>query len=69
MIAAIRVNGESQPHQATTIAALLQQQGVSLESKGIAVALNGSVVPRNAWAETPLAPGDEVEIVKPIGGG
>ena len=30
---------------------------------------NGAVVPRRAWPETALSPGDEVEIVKLFGGG
>ena len=38
-------------------------------SRGIAVALNGRVAPRQSWAETTLEAGDEVEIVKPFKGG
>lgn len=68
MTPVIRLNGKDYPHQAT-LTVLLQQQGISLEAKGIAIALNGHVVPRGSWAETPVSPGDEVEIVKPVGGG
>lgn len=36
---------------------------------GIAAAVNGEVVPRRAWAETPLADRDQVEIVTAVQGG
>ena len=35
----------------------------------VAVALNGDVVPRSSWADTPLAPGDAVEVLAPTAGG
>ncbi len=38
-------------------------------ARGLAVAVNGHVVPRHAWDATRLAPGDEVEIVKLFAGG
>lgn len=36
---------------------------------GIAVALNGSVVPRSSWDETPLSDSDSVEILTAVAGG
>jgi sulfur carrier protein len=36
---------------------------------GIAVAINGSVIPRVAWAYTTLHPGDAVEVVRARQGG
>jgi sulfur carrier protein len=36
---------------------------------GIAVAVNGVVVPRCNWVNTILSPGDTVDIVKPFQGG
>lgn len=65
---AILVNGDAQA-VADTIQALLTAHGIAAEEKGVAVAVNGAVVPRAAWAETPLAAGDEVEIVRPFKGG
>jgi sulfur carrier protein len=59
----IRVNGESEPFSATTLEALLADKAVDTGQRGIAVALNGSVVPRAAWPATALHPGDSVEIV------
>ena len=69
MSAAIRVNGAPRPLTAATVAELLREEAIDLEARGIAVALNGRVAPRHAWAETTLKAGDEVEIVKPFKGG
>lgn len=35
----------------------------------IAVAINGEFVPRSQYSERRLCSGDEVDIVKPVGGG
>ena len=37
--------------------------------RGVAVALDGEVVPRAAWAETPVRDGQRVEIVAAVQGG
>lgn len=65
----IRINGEGAPLSAATLTELLQAQGVDIDGKGIAVALNGEVVRRRAWSETRLSPGDDVEIVRVRQGG
>jgi len=65
----IRVNGESEPLAAATLAALLAEKAVDTGQRGIAVALNGAVIPRTAWPETRLRPGDNVEIVRARQGG
>jgi sulfur carrier protein len=67
--ALIRVNGESESLAAATLDALLAEKAVDTEQKGIAVALNGAVVPRAAWPATQLRPGDSVEIVRARQGG
>jgi sulfur carrier protein len=67
--ASILVNGEAEPLAAATLAALLAEKAVDTEQKGIAVALNGAVVPRAAWPETALKPRDNVEIVRARQGG
>jgi len=36
---------------------------------GVAVARNSEVVPRSQWATTPLADGDELELVTAVQGG
>jgi sulfur carrier protein len=65
----IRINGEDEPLVAATLAALLEEKAVDVAQRGIAVALNGAVVPRAAWPQTPLKPGDSVEIVRARQGG
>jgi sulfur carrier protein len=37
--------------------------------KGFAIALNGAVVPRAAWAATALNDGDRIEIIRAMQGG
>ena len=65
----IHVNGKSEPLAAATLEALLAEKALETGQRGIAVALNGAVVPRAAWAATPLQPGDNVEIVRARQGG
>jgi sulfur carrier protein len=65
----IRINGADEPLLADTLAALLEEKAVDVAQRGIAVALNGAVVPRAAWPQTPLKPGDNVEIVRARQGG
>jgi sulfur carrier protein len=67
--ALIRINGEEEPLVAPTLAALLEEKAVDVAQRGIAVALNGAVVARAAWPQTPLKPGDSVEIVRARQGG
>jgi sulfur carrier protein len=67
--ATIRVNGESEPLVAATIELLLAEKALDAGQRGIAVALNGAVVPRTAWRETLLKPGDSIEIVRARQGG
>lgn len=74
----IRLNGEPQVlDEATldaatlhegTLAELLAARGIE-RRRGVAVAVNGTVVPAKSWADHRLADGDAVEIVRPIGGG
>jgi sulfur carrier protein len=68
MSATIRVNGRDERLAAATIAELLRARGIE-KPRGVAVAVNGAVVPARRWSEVALAPGDAVEIVKPFGGG
>jgi sulfur carrier protein len=65
----IRVNGETEPLIVATLAALLEDKAVDTGQRGIAVAVNGAIVPRAAWRDTELRPGDNVEIVRARQGG
>jgi sulfur carrier protein len=65
----IRVNGEDEPLSVATLEALLAAKEIAPGRRGVAVALNGTVVPRAHWADTRLAGGDVVEIVLAKQGG
>ena len=39
------------------------------DPRGIAVALNGDVVPRSAWSDTHPSDGDHVEVLTAVQGG
>ncbi len=64
----IRVNGRAEKLAVATVAELLKARGIE-GSRGVAVAVNGVVVPAGAWRERDLAAGGEIEIVRPFGGG
>lgn len=68
-MSAIRINGREEPLSAASLAELLAGRGIAEGAQGVAVALNGAVVPRRRWPETLLQPGDSLEIVRPIQGG
>jgi sulfur carrier protein len=65
----IQVNGKQETVAADTLSALLADKGIDAGARGVAVALNGAVVPRAAWAETALQADDAVEIVHAKQGG
>ena len=65
----IRVNGQDEPLAVDTLAALIEAKAEDVAQRGIAVALNGAVVPRTDWAATMLKAGDSVEIVRARQGG
>ena len=67
--ASIRVNGEDEPLSVATLEALLAAKEIAPDRRGVAVALNGSVVSRAQWAEIRLTAGDIVEIVLAKQGG
>ncbi len=53
----------------TTVADLVAEAGAAAEARGIAVALDGVVVARGAWAETPVSEGQQVEVLEAMQGG
>ena len=62
------VNGEPRVVPAsTTVEALVALVGI--EWRGVAVAVNGEVVPRSAWPDSSLATGARIEIVTAAAGG
>lgn len=65
----ISVNGVLQPLNNLKLFKLLEENGVDGRKGGVAVALNGEVVPRGDWAQTSLKSDDKVEIVQIVRGG
>jgi sulfur carrier protein len=65
----IRVNGETEQLGVSTIAELVAEKSDMPAGRGLAVALNGTLVRRADWANTPLQAGDAVEIVRAMQGG
>jgi thiamine biosynthesis protein ThiS len=64
----ITVNGEQRDAAGdTTVLALLETLG--LNPQGTVVERNGVIVDRSAFAETVLAEGDTLELVRFVGGG
>ena len=63
----ITVNGEPRETAATVAALLAETDGVP--GRGVAVAIDGEVVPRSAWSDTPIPDGARVEILTAVQGG
>jgi sulfur carrier protein len=64
------VNGQpAEVAQGQTVAGLLAHLGHPAGGPGIAVALNGEVVPRSAWPSTALDDNDRVEVLGAAQGG
>jgi thiamine biosynthesis protein ThiS len=67
-LSAILVNGEPRPLAAgATVLDLVHDLG--RHPRTVAVELNGDILPRDAWADRRLQPGDRVEIVHFVQGG
>lgn len=64
----LTVNGEARdvPRE-STVADLLV--AIQAHPEGVAVAVNGEVVPRGQRRERILADGDRVEVIRAVGGG
>ncbi len=66
----IELNGRSHElPDSSTLADAVKTSGVDGEARGVAVALDGEVVPRGDWPATPLAEGHKVEVLAAIQGG
>jgi thiazole synthase len=66
----IELNGEPTELAAgSTLADAVRESGVAREGRGVAVALDGEVVPRAEWDSTRLAEGSAVEVLAAVQGG
>ena len=63
----LTINGQQQDSAPSTLAQLIEHLGMKQDR--VAVELNRNIVPRDQWAETRLAEGDQLEIVHFVGGG
>lgn len=64
----IKVNGEVREFKAPLSVATLAQV-LALNPAQVAIERNREIVPRSTYGEVSLAEGDEIEIVRFIGGG
>jgi thiazole synthase len=66
----IELNGRTQELAGgSSLADAVAASGADGEARGVAVALDGEVTPRAAWASTPLYEGSKVEVLAAIQGG
>ena len=52
-----------------TVAAAVELAGAPEGGRGVAVALDGEVVPRGEWATTEVRDGQELEVLRAVQGG
>jgi len=69
MTISVRLNGAERPVDAASVAALVAELAIPGAPRGLAVAVNGAVVPRTRWAACELKSGDAIEIVRATQGG
>ena len=64
------VNGESvKLPPRSTVSDLIARLQPASGPTGVAVAVNGEVVPVSRWRDTELKPGDKVDLVQAVQGG
>jgi sulfur carrier protein len=64
----VQVNGE--PRELVDGVTIADVVGSLVDAeRGVAVALDGEVVPRSQWSETPLTDGQHVEVLRAVQGG
>jgi sulfur carrier protein len=65
----IVLNGEPRERDGATIVELLADLGVEARARGVAVAVNGEIVPRTEWPSHRVDTGDRVEALSAMQGG
>jgi sulfur carrier protein len=66
----IVLNGDSRELlDGATLADAIAVAGAPEGQRGVAVAVDGEVVPRGEWGTTPLADGARVEVLQAVQGG
>jgi sulfur carrier protein len=70
MSVSVTINGERRElPPGATVSSLVQSLQNAPEGRGVAVALEGEVVPRAQWPKTQLSDGATVEVVVAVQGG
>ncbi len=66
----VRLNGEEQRlPEGATVADAVRATGADGAARGVAVAVEGEVVPRGEWDSTVLRAGGRVEVLQAVQGG
>ena len=65
----IFLNGEPRERAGATISELLVELGVEARARGVAVAVDGEVVPRAEWDARRVNEGERVEALSAMQGG
>ena len=65
----ITLNGEARERAGATIVELLAELGVESRARGVAVAVNGEIVPRAEWPSHRVDTGDRDEALSAMQGG
>lgn len=64
------LNGEARElRDGANVGDAVEASGAPAEGRGVAVAVDGEVVPRGAWATTNLDEGQRVEVLQAVQGG
>jgi sulfur carrier protein len=67
-VTAVTLNGEPRELQAgATVATVVRELGA--DGRGVAVALDGEVVPRAEWGSTEVREGQRLEVLRAVQGG
>ena len=64
----VTVNGRPEPWREGLVVLELVER-LTTSSRGIAVAVGRSIIPRSEWATTPIDDGATIEIVTAVAGG
>jgi sulfur carrier protein len=66
----IKINGELKELKSKIcLSELIQQHLNNKDPKGVAVAMNGKIIPKQQWRSTTLNDVDDIEIVHAVQGG
>jgi thiamine biosynthesis protein ThiS len=66
----VELNGEPvELPDGASVATAIKASGAASEQRGVAVAVEGEVVPRSEWGRTQLAEGQKIEVLAAIQGG